>query len=153
MAERAIELDPNFAEGYSILGEILNSAGRVEEGIGFVRKAMRLDPHYPASYLYRLGQSYYMMGQNQKAIATLERARDRNPDDKPPHMHLIILYSETGQMDNAQAEIKMMIKLVPNESVELEEKICAYATGGTLERFLDGLRKAGLPEKSRSDAI
>ena len=151
-AKRAIELDPNFAEGYSILGEILNSAGRPEEGIGFVEKAMRLDPHYPASYLFRLGQSYYMMGQNQKAIVIFERARDRNPDDKPPHMHLIILYAEEGQMDKAQAEIESILALIPNESVELEEKICAYATGGPLERFLDGLRKAKLPEKSRSDA-
>ena len=152
-AKRAIELDPNYAEGYSILGEILNSAGRPEEGIDFVKKAMRLDPHYPASYLFRLGQSYYMIGQNQKAIEVLERARDRNPDAKPPHMHLIILYAEAGQMDKVQAELEAILRLIPNESVQLEEKICAYITGGPLERFLDGLREAGMPEKSRSSAI
>ncbi len=149
--KRALALDPNFAEGYSILGEILNSVDRPREGIEFVKKAMRLDPHYPASYLYRLGQSYWVMGQNQKAIATIERARSRNPKDKPPLMHLAILYSETGQMEKARTGVEDILKLIPKSSLEIENKLCAYAPG-LLKRFLDGLRKAGLPVKSRSTA-
>ena len=151
-AKRAIALDPNFAEGYAVLAEILNAADRPEEGIRLIRKAMRLNPFPPAKYLFVLGQSYYMMGQNQKAIATLERARNRSPDDKPPHMHLIILYGETGQMEKARAETEEILRLLPNESIELEEQICTYAPG-PLKRFLEGLRKAGFPEKSKSAAL
>jgi TolB-like protein len=151
-AKRAIALDPNFAEGYAVLAEILNAADRPDEGIRFIRKAMRLNPFPPAKYLFVLGQSYYMMGHNQKAIATLERARNRNPENKPPHMHLIILYGETGQMEKARAETEDILRLLPNESIELEEQICTYAPG-PLKRFLEGLRKAGFPEKSKSAAL
>jgi Flp pilus assembly protein TadD len=50
-AERAIALDPNDADGYVMLGVILAFAGRPEEAIGLIEKAMRLNPHYPVSYL------------------------------------------------------------------------------------------------------
>ena len=146
-ARRAIALDPNFAEGYAVLAEILNAADRPEEGIRLIRKAMRLNPFPPAKYLFVLGQSYFLMRQNQKAIATLERARNRNPEDKPPLMHLIILYGETGQMEKARAETEVILRLLPKESIELEEQICTYAPG-PLKRFLEGLRMAGFPEKS-----
>ncbi len=151
-ARRALTLDPNFAEGHAVLGEILNAADRPKEGIRLISKAMRLNPHYPARYLFVLGQSYYMMGQDQKAVATMERARSRNPDDKGPHQHLAILYSEAGQKEKARAEIEEILRLVPGHSIELEEQICTYAPV-PLERFLEGLLKAGLPEKSRSTAL
>lgn len=50
-AERAVALDPNNADGYENLGSVLTWAGRAEEGIGLVQKAMRLNPRYPPRYL------------------------------------------------------------------------------------------------------
>src|SRR5215510_8663939 len=43
-AERAIALDPNNAEAYMGLGSTLAMAGRPEEAIGLIEKAMRLNP-------------------------------------------------------------------------------------------------------------
>jgi adenylate cyclase len=42
--ERAIALNPNDADSYVLLGNILTFAGRPEESIGFAEKAMRLHP-------------------------------------------------------------------------------------------------------------
>ena len=67
-------------------------------------------------------------------------------------MHLIILYSETGQKEKARAEVAEILRIEPKDSIELEEQICTYAPVPR-ERFLDGLRKAGFPEKSRSTAL
>ena len=49
--ERAITLDPNYAEGYAWLGAIVNLAGRPAEAIVAVEKALRLNPHDPFFYL------------------------------------------------------------------------------------------------------
>ena len=61
-AERAIALDPNDADGYAWLGEILNFAGRPEEAIGLIEKAMRLNPRYPPFYLFVLGYCLLLDG-------------------------------------------------------------------------------------------
>jgi tetratricopeptide (TPR) repeat protein len=43
-AERAVALDPNNADGYVTLGDILVNAGRPEEGVKVTEKALRLNP-------------------------------------------------------------------------------------------------------------
>ncbi len=44
------------------LGNILVFAGRPEEAIELIEKAMRLNPRYPPSYLRRLGFAYHRGG-------------------------------------------------------------------------------------------
>jgi tetratricopeptide (TPR) repeat protein len=60
--ERAIALDPNDAESYTMLANLLNSAGRPEEALRAVAQAMRLNPRYPSWYLVESGMAYRMTG-------------------------------------------------------------------------------------------
>src|SRR5262249_10939452 len=69
--ERAITLDPNYADGYAWLGNIFNFAGRPEEAIEVVQRAMRLNPHDPFFYLFNLGLAYRLIERHEEAIATL----------------------------------------------------------------------------------
>ena len=78
--ERAVALDPNDAESLAQLGNILNWTGRAEEGIGYIEKAMRLNPHYPFNYLFYLGHAYYLLGRSDEATTTLQRVVNRNPN-------------------------------------------------------------------------
>ena len=48
--ERAVALDPNFANAYAELAHTLTYAGRPEEAIKVVEKAMRLNPHSNRHY-------------------------------------------------------------------------------------------------------
>ena len=146
-ARRAIELDPNFAEGYSRLATILHFADPSEEAIGFAQKAMRLDPHYPSNYLLHLGQAYYSMGQYEKAIAELKRAVTRNPNNAPAHRWLAAIFGQLGRNDEAQAEVAEIVRLSPGASVQRWRHRVPYKDRAILEQFIDGLRKAGLPER------
>lgn len=144
--ERAITLDPNFAEGYARLGEILNLAGRPEEGVKLLEKAMRLDPHYPSTYLFFLGYGYYAMGRFEDAITTLQRSLARNPDHFSPHRTLAVIYSELGRTEEARAEVAEMLRISPNASLSGQKKRMPFRDQLVLEKYMDGLRKAGLPE-------
>ncbi len=148
--ERAIALDTNFAEAYARLGEILSLAGRPEEGLGLVKKAMRLDPHYPPTYLNYLGRAYYAMGQYEEAVAALKRSLTRNPNILSPHRTLAVIFSELGRKEEARAEVAEILRISPRASMEGQRERMPFKDQAVLERHLEGLRKAGLPEKSRS---
>ncbi|MCH9051598.1 MAG: adenylate/guanylate cyclase domain-containing protein, partial [Proteobacteria bacterium] len=150
--ERAIVLDPNFAEGYARLGHILSLAGRPQEAVDSVKKAMRLDPHYPHSYLYFLGHAYYAMEKYEEAIAALKKGVTRNPDMMLFHLVLAVIHSELGRKEEAQAEVAEALRISPRASMEGQRERMPFKDQAVLERFIDALRKAGLPETSKAAA-
>jgi tetratricopeptide (TPR) repeat protein len=78
--ERTIALDPNDADSYAGQAEVLNYAGRPEEALRSVEKAMRLNPSYPAWYLLHVGWAYNSMGRYAEAIVPLKTFLLRNPN-------------------------------------------------------------------------
>ncbi len=143
-AQRAIILDPNDADGHWRLGDILFFAGRPEEAIGLIEKAMRLNPHYPATYLSSLGAAYREAGRYEEALVPLKKALTLNPNYLPTHANLAACYAELGRLEEARAEMAETLRLNPNFSLEDGKQNIPYKDPADLERFLDGLRKAGL---------
>ena len=107
---------------------------------------MRLDPHYPPTYLFFLGYGYYAMGRYDEAISALQRSLARNPDHFSPHRTLAVIYSELGRMAEARAEVTEMLRISPNVSLSGQSQRMPFRDPAVLERYMDGLRKAGLPE-------
>ncbi|MCZ6656585.1 MAG: tetratricopeptide repeat protein, partial [Gammaproteobacteria bacterium] len=101
-AERAIALNGNDPAGYVAMATALLKTGNPAQALEQLRTAMRLDPHYPASYLNLLGQAQFALGEYQSAAATLERAAERNPDDDWTHAYLAATYGQLGQTKNAR---------------------------------------------------
>ena len=149
--ERAIALDPNDAKTHARLGQILSMAGRPKQAIPLAKKAMRLNPHdYHAWYRFVLGRTYYLTGRYEEAIASLKRSVARNPNFVPAHRYLAAIYGELGRKDEARAEVAEILRLHPRATVENLKRTAPWKDRKALQRFLDGLSKAGLPEKSRS---
>jgi len=143
-AERAIALDPNDADSYAWLGATLDFAGRPEEAIGLIEKAMRLNPHYPPVYLFILGHSYYLMGRYEEAIAAYKKALTHNSRYSPAHQFLAAIYSELGREEEARAEAAEVLKISPNFSLEVLRQRLPFKDPAVLERMLAALRKAGM---------
>jgi adenylate cyclase len=145
-ARRAIALDPNDAENHAQLGNILNWAGKPEEAIGFIEKAMRLNPLYPFNYSFYLGHAHFLLGQHEEAIALMNRALTRAGSFLPLRLHLAVLYQKLGQQEQAKAQVTEALKTFAWASIEDTRQRSLYK-GALLEQFLDGLRKAGMPER------
>jgi len=140
-AERAVTLDPNDADACVTLGEILSCAGRPQEALGLVEKAMRLDPHYPASYLYALGQAYYLTGRYEETITVLKRLLTRNPDHLHAHFFLAISYREIGRTEEARAELAACEDLGPTYSLKRMKDRIPYRDSTLLDRWVNVIRE------------
>ena len=146
-ARRAVVLGPNDAEANVQLGNILNWSGKPEEGKQYIERAIRLNPLHPYYYLFYLGQSYYLLEKNDKAIELMKRVVTRAPYFLPVRRHLAVLYSEKGMMKEAKAETKEILRIFPGASLEDERSRCFYRwTPDVLKRFFTGLRKSGMPQ-------
>jgi tetratricopeptide (TPR) repeat protein len=79
-------------DSYAVQARVLIFAGRPEEALRAMRKAMRLNPHYPPLYVFELGWAYQLNGRYAEAIAALEEAISRNPNLIPAHANLASSY-------------------------------------------------------------
>ncbi len=142
-AHRAVALDANDATAYAALANALIYAGKPAEGADFIRKAMRLDPHYPPSYLITLGRTQFELEQFEEAAETFERAVKRNLDDKRAWIYLAATYGHLGRKQEGQAAMETFnVFRADAELPELNFKtvdLTRFGGNATQERVRSGL--------------
>lgn len=143
--EKALELNPNAADVMQNLAEALVYVGRFPEAIALMQKSMRLDPHHPGWYYWNLGWAQYSVGACDEALATM-----RKWSRVPPLANTTLagIYICLGDIDKAREAIVALRDTDREFSVakfrlNLQGK---YEDPAILERWIDDLRKAGLPE-------
>ncbi|MBX5134399.1 adenylate cyclase [Rhizobium lentis] len=139
---KAIELDPNEADTFASLSDITVLAGRIEEGLEHVRKAFRLNP-FPAGWYYlALGQAQYAAGQYEAAVETLRHDETYRTSSL---RFLAASLAQLGRLDEARAETALFLVANPDFSTAHWAMTEPFRDPATLEHFVDGFRKAGLP--------
>jgi len=116
---RVIVDDPKNAQALNYLGYMLADRGtRVEEALGYIRRAVALDPQNGA-YLDSLGWAYFRLGNYDLAEENLRRASERIGNDPTVHEHLGELYQKTGRLKLAAANFERALeewnKTIPAE--------------------------------------
>ncbi len=144
--EKAIEAGPNEADAYVNLGATLNFAGRPEEAIPLVQKAIRLNPFPPTWYFLTLGHSYQQTGRYEEAIELYKISVQREPNNLFSRVRLTDTYILSGSEEEARAEAREVLQINPKFSIEGYAKNLPYKNGEETERLREALRKAGLPD-------
>jgi TolB-like protein/class 3 adenylate cyclase/cytochrome c-type biogenesis protein CcmH/NrfG len=144
--QQAMVLNSNDANGAAHMGGLFIDMGRFSEALEWLQRAVRLNPLHPAWYLYGIGEAYYGSLQYEKAIVPLSAAVNRFPTFITPRRHLAAAYAQLGRLNEARAEIAEILKLDPSVCLSLYRQRIRYENAEDLEHYLDGLRKAGLPE-------
>ena len=144
--QQAIALNSNDADGAAHMGSLLVAMGCFAEALDWFQKAVRLNPFHPAWYLYGIAEAHYGARQYGQAIAPLRTAINRFPTFITPRRHLAATYAQMGRLDEARAEIEAIRKLDSSLSLGTYRRRLHYEKNENLEHYLDGLRKAGLPE-------
>ncbi|HEY6282392.1 MAG TPA: adenylate/guanylate cyclase domain-containing protein [Nitrososphaerales archaeon] len=77
-SNRAIALNPSLPEAYFVLSNVLLLKGEKEDGIKAAEKCYGLDPVLPR-YIERLGQFYFYLGLEDKALQHWEKTMQAYP--------------------------------------------------------------------------
>ena len=152
-ARRSIDTDPNDAGGYIALAGALSFSGGPMEAMDAVDRAMRLNPRYPASYLYHQGLAQFAADRPNEAVTSLERAIALNADDYWSQRLLLSAYGLVGRdADAHRLHAEMTSKDRRGQmafSDPLTVKGIAYwypfRRPADARRFALGLAKAGVP--------
>jgi adenylate cyclase len=143
--ERAVALYPNSAFVNAALAFSLGYAGRPEEAIVMYKKAIRLSPSV-TWYLWGLGDCYRMVSRYEEAISEYKKAIKLSPDDVFSHAGAAAVYALWGREKEARAEAAEVLRIDPKFSLKSFSKGQLYKNPKDLERKIDALRKAGLPD-------
>jgi adenylate cyclase len=146
-ARRAVNFGPSDAEAYATLASVLASAGMAAEAVAAADTALSLNPKPPAAILLTAGLALFLDGQYERAIEVLEQARDLAPMLEDSHLFLALAYGEAGRIQEAKAEVRVLLEQQPSHNVQFVKLTLAhFRRGDDLNHLLEGLRKAGFPE-------
>jgi adenylate cyclase len=144
--ERAIELNPNGADAHAQLAIILRFSDKIESAIKLLERALRLNP-IPQSYYYsNLAIAYQSNGQNEKAIEVAKKALSGTPDDILPYIALAASYISLNRTEEARKAAEEVLRIQPDFSLEFWANTLPSKNQEKLDKYIDVLRKAGLPE-------
>jgi tetratricopeptide (TPR) repeat protein len=146
----AIGLDPSFARAYNTLGYYLVGTGELEEAIAVLDKGMRLSPRDPwlCEFLRQKGRAHFAVRRYEDAV---EYAKQSIATGRSflgaPWIDLAASLAHLGHLDEAAAAFREGEARWGWTQTEAElRRIFFYLDPDFLERWVDGLRKAGLPE-------
>ena len=144
--QQGVTLDPDDDLARALFGDILNCAGRPQEGLEHITKAIDLNPFHAFWYEYVKAHSYDLLGRQEEAIELMNKVLAIIPDFIPARRHLAVIYVDLNRMQEARAEIAEILRINPGYSISEWSARARYTDPAIRQRFVDNLRKASLPE-------
>ena len=146
-ARRAVALGPGNYEAHLDLGLVLAYSGEAKQAVAAVETAMRLNPKpTPDASLYA-GVVFFMDGQYERAVEALSRARAVRSQSETLWTYLAAAHAFLGHLDEAKSAIRSLNDILPVFSVEyFRTRDSYFRRVEDLEKFLHGLKNAGLPD-------
>jgi adenylate cyclase len=140
--ERALSLNPNSDLIVVQQGEVLTWLGRPEEGIEWIRRAMRLNPYHPERFWSHLGRAQYTARAYADAIESFSKL---TAPDYSHHAFLAASSAQLGDRTAASAHAREVLQLQPTFTAQTFLETLHYRRPSDSEHVREGLAKAGLP--------
>jgi DNA-binding SARP family transcriptional activator len=147
--ESAIELNPTFAQAHCALGDSLAYAGRLDEAVPCFQEAMRISPRDPYLWAFlTYGAMAHLFRHDHETAAKWAADAVRVPNAHyGANLALISALGHLGRKQECAAAIAELSRIRPDLCCDLaRERLFYLKDEGQLEHYIEGLRKAGLPE-------
>jgi TolB-like protein len=149
--QRALELDHNLATAHALIGHAKHQLGRSAETEAHVNEAVRLSPRdaFLHFWMYWIGFSKFALDDYVAAASCFQRSIEVNRNNSHGHLGLASTLVQLGRLDEAKAALQQTLALDPYLTLSRLRSNTANPSSASLrgrDRFLEGLRIAGMPE-------
>jgi tetratricopeptide (TPR) repeat protein len=143
---RAVNLNPSSAAAHCYLSHGLAFSGQDIEAIAHGEEAIRLNPLDPemAMMLGGIAVAHYLAGRFTEAVRYSEELLRLRPGFHGAQRMRCASLAQTGRLEEARKFLATVRLEQPQLSLDWIRASVPYQTPELMERFLDGMRKAGL---------
>ena len=148
VAQRSVELNPYFARAHAALAHALVMSGNLEGALGACEMGLRSTSRdRRGSWIYdALGHIYFFLGQYEKAIDVSHIALQHDPSLFGALVTLACANAQLGRQDEAQRAVNRLVTYIPGFSLRAVRKNPMFSDPAFVEKLVDSLQRAGLPE-------
>jgi TolB-like protein len=148
--ERALVLNPNCAHAWMVHGYVRCFSNQPESAIDSIRRAIRLSPLDPLGYFFRqcIALAHFAAGRYEEAVVWIDKSLAEQPRFLPAVRLNVALSGYLRQTDEGGRWLARLLELYPGLTVaRLTSFFATFYVPEIRVRYLEGLRKAGLPEE------
>jgi TolB-like protein/Flp pilus assembly protein TadD len=145
---RAIALNPNLADAHGYLGVVHALIGDYDACLKSIDRACRLSPYDSGKAMWFAGKGIgaFAAGRYDEVIANAGEILREHPSYATAYRQRAAALAALGQLEEARADIETLLRLVPGLTIAQVQIRVPVKTQEAMERWLNALRKAGLPE-------
>ncbi len=146
--QRALDLNPNFALAHGLFGLVLGWAGETRQALQELDLAVRLSPYDVINGYYPACRSvaHFIAGNYEAMVAEAKEGARQRPDGVGVYRALVAGLAHLGRLDEARVAAERLKELQPGITLGWTEQHIPIANPDDRARYVEGLRKAGLPE-------
>jgi tetratricopeptide (TPR) repeat protein len=139
LVDRALALNPNFARGWAINGNLRLWAGDPDIAIEHTEASLRLSPRARVGTpLYHLGAAHFFSRRFKEALPKLLLAIQEEPNCLQPYRFLAACYAHMGRLNEAREIVVRLRRITP----VVMPSTLPYRNPEHRELYLSGLRLA-----------
>jgi TolB-like protein len=139
LVDRALVLNPSFARGWFISGNLRIYAGQPEVAIEHVEVSLRLSPRARIGWaFYLIGIALFFSRRSDEAVPKLLLAIHEDPSFPAPYRCLAACYAHMGRLDEAREIVTRLRAITP----AVMPSVIPYRNPEHRELYLSGLRLA-----------
>jgi TolB-like protein/Flp pilus assembly protein TadD len=146
--ESALDLYPNFAMARGFLGYVLAFKGRAKQAFEELNMALRLSPRDRCIVLWyaAMGAAAFTEGDYETAIHWAKNSVQENPDWPSGHRILAASYGHLNRESEARTAVAEVLRLIPDQTIRNLADQSPFADAQVHKNWIEGMRKAGMPE-------
>ncbi len=146
VARRGIELYPGSADVRAFLAIALLHSGHYREAAEHLRAAMALNPFYPTWYRNGLARALIFLHELDEALVLCDEILGIDPAFLQAWVLRAYICGQTGRKTDSHDAIHEIRRLAPSLRLGHLPGLLLIVDTPATQRFLDGIREAGLPE-------
>jgi DNA-binding SARP family transcriptional activator len=145
--DRSLDLDPTSAYTLDLSALTLCYTGRPTEGLRRLQATRDVWERHPNASFFRTTACIGLMlaGRYEQAVELCQRTIRENPSFHAPYRPLIASLGQLGRLDEAHRGLIELQRLEPGFSIGWFRDNYPPLQQDVAERYIDGLRKAGVP--------